>query len=176
MPNKFIVFLIFIFLLGCSKDDNVDLSNSIDIIQQKNSISFVNIGDRKNSKLENTSDLKEILNSKSYNLNNSKINYPFKKKWQIDTDQSVDDKNPYLPDLLYFKSYIYLLNNNGYLFKINSNDGKLEWKKQIFNDLEDTIIGTPAISAIKNNKTITIFAHNGSREIFAINGVNGSII
>jgi outer membrane protein assembly factor BamB len=176
MPNKFIVFLIFIFLLGCSKDNTVDLSNSIDIIQQQNSISFVNIGERVNSKLENSSDLKEILNSKSYNLNNAKINYPLKKKWQIDTDQSVDDKNPYLPDLLYFESYIYLLNTNGYLLKINLSNGKLEWKKQIFNDLEDTIIGTPAISAIKNNNTLTIFAHNGSREIFAINGVNGTVI
>ena len=146
MPNKFTIFFIFIFLLGCSKDETVDLSNSTNIFQPKNRISFVNIEERENSKLENLNDLKEILNSKSYNLNNSKINYPFKKKWQIDTDQSIDDKNPYLPDPLYFESYIYLLNTNGYLFKINSSDGKLKWKKQIFNDLEDTIIGTPAIS------------------------------
>ena len=41
------------------------------------------------------------------------INYPFKKKWQIDTDQSIDDKNPYLPDPLYFESYIYLINTSG---------------------------------------------------------------
>lgn len=177
MPNKFTIFLIFIFLFGCSKDETVNLSNSTDIFQQNNVISFVNIEERKNSKLENLSDVKEILNSKSYNLNNSKINYPFTKKWQIDTDQSIDDKNPYLPDPLYFETYIYLLNTNGYLFKINSNDGKIEWKKQIFNNLEDTIIGTPAISAIKNNNnTLTIFAHNGSRDLMAVNGVNGNVM
>ena len=177
MPNKFTTFLIFLFLLGCSKDETVDLSNSTNIFQPKNRISFVNIEDRKNSKLDDLNDLKEILNSKSYNSINSKINYPFKKKWQIDTDQSINDKNPYLPDPLYFESYIYLLSTNGYLFKINSSDGKLEWKKQIFNDLEDTIIGTPAISGIKNNNnTLTIFAHNGSRELLAINGVNGAVI
>ena len=68
---------------------------------------------------------------------------------EIDTDQSINDKNPYLPDPLYFESYMYLLSTNGYLFKINSSDGKLEWKKQIFNDLEDTIIGTPAILELK---------------------------
>ena len=65
----------------------------------------------------------------------------------------------------------------GYLFKINSDDGKLIWKKQIFNDLENTIIGTPAISGIKNkNNTITIYTHNGSNKLLAINGVDGAII
>ena len=33
--------------------------------------------------------LNEILNAKSYNLNNSKINYPFNKKWQINTFSSL---------------------------------------------------------------------------------------
>ena len=155
MPNKYILFLTFIILFGCSKDDSVDLSNAINIFQSKKTISFVNKKERENSKLENLSNLKEILNSKSYNLNNSKINFPieklhFNKNWEIDTDQSVDDKNPYLPDPLFVASKIYLLNNNGYLFKINSIDGKILWKKQIFKDLENTIIGTPAISAAKN--------------------------
>ena len=155
MPNKYILFLTFIILFGCSKDDSVDLSNAINIFQSKKTISFVNKKERENSRLENLSNLKEILNSKSYNLNNSKINFPikqlhFNKKWEIDTDQSVDDKNPYLPDPLFVASKIYLLNNNGYLFKINSIDGKILWKKQIFKDLENTIIGTPAISAAKN--------------------------
>ena len=177
MPNKLILFFILIFLLGCSKDESVDLSNYINIFQPKNEISFVNKQDRENSKIENLSNLQEILNSKSYNLINSKINFPFKKKWQIDTDQNIDDKNPYLPDPLYFASYIYLLNTNGYLFKINSNNGKLVWKKQIFIDLEDTIVGTPAIAGIKNkNNTVTLYAHNGSKELLAINGVDGTVI
>lgn len=177
MQNKLILFLTFIFLLGCSKDESVDISNYINIFEPKNQIMFVNKEDRENSKLENSSNLLEILNSKSYNSTNSKINFPLKKKWQIDTDQNIDDKNPYLPDPLYFASYIYLININGYLFKINSNDGKLVWKKQIFNDLEDTIVGTPAIAGIKNkNNSVTLYAHNGSRELLAINGVDGTII
>ncbi len=177
MLNNSILILTFIFLLGCSKDESVDLSNYVNIFQMKNEISFVNKQDRENSKLENLSTLQEILNSKSYNSINSKINYPFKKRWQIDTDQNIDDKNPYLPDPLYFASYIYLLNNNGYLFKINSKDGQLVWKKQIFNDLDDTIIGTPAVAGIKNkNNTVTLYAHNGSRELLAINGVDGTVI
>ena len=120
MQNKLILFLTFIFLLGCSKDESVDISNYINIFEPKNQIMFVNKEDRENSKLENLSNLQEILNSKSYNSTNSKINFPLKKKWQIDTDQNIDDKNPYLPDPLYFASYIYLININGYLFKINS--------------------------------------------------------
>ncbi len=177
MTNKFILFLTIIFLFGCSKDENVNLSNYINVFQSKNEILFVNKEDRENSKLEDLSYLQEILNSKSYNSINSKINFPLKKKWQIDTDQYINDKNPYLPDPLYFASYIYLLNTNGYLFKINTNDGKLIWKKKIFNDLEETIVGTPAIAGIKNkNNTVTLYAHNGSRELLAINGVDGTVI
>ncbi len=177
MQNKLILFFTFMFLLSCSKDESLDLSNYTNIFQPKNQISFVVKEDRENSKLDNLSNLQEILNSKSYNSTNSKINFPFKKKWKIDTDQSIDDKNPYLPDPLYFASYIYLLNTKGYLFKINSSDGKLVWKKQIFNDLENTIVGTPAIAGIKNkNNTVTLYAHNGSRELLAINGVDGTVI
>ena len=177
MPNKYILFLPFIILLGCSKDENVQLSNSVNIFKPKYTISFVNKNERENSRLEDLSDLKEILNSRSYNLNNSKINYPFKKKWQINTEQSIDDRNPFLPDPLFFASNIYLINTKGYLFKINADDGKLVWKKQIFNNLENTIIGTPAISGIKNkNNSVTLYAHNGSRELSAINGLDGSVI
>lgn len=177
MSNKFIIFLILIIFFGCSKDEDVDLSNSVNIFQPENKISFLNKEERENSQLENLSDIKEILNSKSYNLNNSKINFPFKKKWQINTEQRIDNRNPYLPDPLFFASNIYLLNTKGFLFKINSDDGKLIWKKQIFNDLENTIIGTPAISGIKNkNNTVTLYAHNGSDELIAINGIDGTII
>ena len=49
-------------------------------------------------------------------------------------------------------------------------------EKQIFNDLEDTIVGTPAIAGIKNKNTVTLYAHNGSRELLAINGVDGTVI
>ena len=177
MTNKYILFLPFIILLGCSKDENVQLSNSVNIFKPKYTISFVNKNERENSRLEVLSDLKEILNSRSYNLNNSKINYPFKKKWQINTEQSIDDRNPFLPDPLFFASNIYLINTKGYLFKINADDGKLVWKKQIFNNLENTIIGTPAISGIKNkNNSVTLYAHNGSRELSAIDGLDGSVI
>ena len=130
MQNKYILILIFIILLGCSKDENMDLSNSVNIFQPENKISFLNKEETDNSQLGNLSDIKEILNSKSYNIKNSKINYPFKKQWQINTEQSIDDRNPYLPDPLFFDSNIYLLNTKGYLFKINSNDVKFILKKK----------------------------------------------
>ena len=177
MQNKFILFITFIILLGCSKDESVNFADSKIIFQPKNTISYVNKKDRKNSQLSNLFDLKEILNSKSYNLNNSKVNYPFKKKWQLNTEQTIDDSNPYLPDPLYFDSKIYLLSTNGNLFKIKSINGEIIWKKTIFKDLENTIIGTPAISGKKNkNNSITIYAHNGSDALLAIDGVNGNII
>ena len=177
MLNKFILFFSFIILLGCANEESVQFSNSVDIFKPKDTISFVYKEERENSQLENLINLKELLNSKSYNLYNSKINYPFKKVWEINTEQNIDDRNPYLPDLLFFDSNIFLLNTKGYLFKINVDDGKLIWKKQIFINLENTIIGTPAISGIKNkNNTITIYTHNGSNKLLAINSVDGTII
>ena len=102
MLNKYTLFLSLILLSGCSKDESVDLSNSVNIFQTKKIISFVNKEQRENSQLENLVVLKEMLNSKDYNTINSKINYPFKKKWQINTNQTMNDRNPYLPDPLFF--------------------------------------------------------------------------
>ena len=128
-------------------------------------------------KLDIVSDIYNISNAKSYNLTNASIKLPLKKKWQVDTNQAIDDKNPYLPDLIYMSKNIFLLNNHGVLFKIETKDGKIVWKKQIFENLEDTIIGTPAISGkLTNDGKLTIFAHNGFNKILALNGMNGNII
>lgn len=175
--NKYIFLLLPLFLLGCSTDDDIKFSNAVDVFQPKYKISFVNEKDKNNPQLAVPIDLKEILNSKTHNLINSQISFPLKKNWEIDTDQNLDDKNPYLPEPLFFESKIYLLNNKGYLFKINSENGKIIWKKNIFKDLKNTIIGTPALSGSKNdNNTITLFVHNGSDELLAVNGDDGKII
>ena len=177
MYSKYLLFLTFLFLCGCSKDTSVDLPNAVNVFQPPNTISFVNKKERDNPQLENLRDLKEILNSKTQNLINSRIQFPLKKIWQLDTDQYLDDKNPYLPEPLFFDSYVYLLSNKGYLFKIDSEDGRIIWKKLIFKDLENTIIGTPAISATKNtDNSVTLYAHNGSRELISINGDNGIVL
>ena len=39
--NKQISFLIFFFLLACSKDNNIDLSNAENVFQPKLNVSFV---------------------------------------------------------------------------------------------------------------------------------------
>ena len=68
----------------------------------------------------------------------------------------------------------FLINNSGSLYKIGADSGKIVWKKPIFKTLENTIIGTPALSGkLSNNGKITIYAHNGYDEILAINGDNG---
>ena len=102
MCNKYIFLLLFFILVGCSKDDDIDLSNAISVFQPKFKISFVNENDKNNPQLASPIDLKEILNSKTHNLINSVIDFPFKKKWETDTDQNLDDKNPYLPEPLFF--------------------------------------------------------------------------
>ena len=62
MLYKFILFFPFIILLGCAKDENVQLSNSVDIFKPKDTISFVYKEERENSQLENLINLKEYLN------------------------------------------------------------------------------------------------------------------
>ena len=102
MFNKYFLLITFLIFLGCSKENDVDLSNSINVFETKNNMSYVNTQQEKNNSLLNeVKDIKEILNSKSYKLNNSSIKYPFKKVWQVDTDQNIDDQNPYLPEPLF---------------------------------------------------------------------------
>ena len=176
MTNKYILFFTLLILLNCSKDDKINLSTSVNVFQPLNTISFVNKKERNNGELENHSVISEILNSKSHNLKNSKIKYPFQKVWQLDTDQNIDDRNPFLSEPLFFESKIYLLNNKGYLYKINAENGKIIWKKIIFKDLENTIIGTPAISGVKSNNTLNLYAHNGLGKLISVNGDDGKIL
>tara|TARA_A100001015_G_scaffold229737_1_gene259833 strand:+ start:1097 stop:2407 length:1311 start_codon:yes stop_codon:yes gene_type:complete len=177
MQNKLFLNIIFLAFLGCSSDNVTEIDNAINIFDNKNAL-LTTIKDKtQDAKLDIISDIKNISNAKSYNLTNSFIKLPLKKKWQVDTDQIIDDKNPYLPDLIYLAQNIFLLNNHGVLFKIETKNGKIVWKKSIFEKLEDTIIGTPALSGkLSNDGKVTIYAHNGSNEILALNGVNGKII
>ena len=177
MSNNLKYLFVILILFGCSKDESVNLSNSVNIFQPKKTLSFVNKNERFNARVGDLTTVSKILNSKSHNLKNSLIKYPFKRTWQLDTDQYIDDQNPYLSEPLFFAPHIYLLNNKGYLFKINSENGKVIWKKLIFKYLENTIIGTPAFSgALGKNNIVTLYAHNGSRELVAINGNDGTII
>ena len=37
---------------------------------------------------------------------NSLIKFPLKKIWQVNTDQEIDDENPYLPDPIYLSQNV----------------------------------------------------------------------
>ena len=177
MQNKLFLNIIFLVFLGCSSDKVTEIDNAISIFDNKNTLPAIINDKTQDAKLDPISYIKNISNAKSYNLTNSFINLPLKKKWQVDTDQIIDDKNPYLPDLIYLAQNIFLLNNHGVLFKIDTENGKIVWKKSIFKKLEDTIIGTPALSGkLLNDGKVTIYAHNGSNEILALSGDNGKII
>ena len=177
MQNKFFLIIFFIFCLGCSSDDETKLKNAVNIFDVKNALPTIVSNKKLKAKLDVPKDVKNIPNAKSYNLTNSFIKFPLKKIWQLNTDQVVDDKNPYLPDPIYLSESLFLLNNYGVLFKIDANNGKIFWKKAIFKNLENTIIGTPALSGkLSNNGKISIYAHNGINEILALNGESGKVI
>ena len=177
MQNKFFLNVIFLAFLGCSSDPVIKIDNAVNIFDNKNALPTVITDKKQDAKLDVVRDINNISNAKSYNLTNSSIKLPLQKKWQVDTNQTIDNKNPYLPDLIYLSQNIFLLNNHGILFKIETKNGKIVWKKTIFEKLEDTIIGTPALSGkLSSDGKVTIYAHNGLNKILALNGFNGEII
>ena len=176
MQNKNLLIMTFVLFLGCSSDKDTKLQNAVNIFNNDNELSSI-INQKQDAKLDVVRDIKNISNAKSYNLTNSFIKFPLSKSWQVNTNQMIDDKNPYLPDPIYLSQNLFLLNNYGILYKIDANNGKVIWNKSIFKNLENTIIGTPAISGkLSNDGKVTIYAHNGYDEIQAINGDNGELI
>ena len=176
MQNKNLLIITFALFLGCSSDKDTKLQNAVNIFNNDNELSSI-INQKQDAKLDVVRDIKNISNAKSYNLTNSFIKFPLSKRWQVNTNQMIDDKNPYLPDPIYLSQNLFLLNNYGILYKIEANKGKVIWNKSIFKNLENTIIGTPALSGkLSNDGKVTIYAHNGYDEIQAINGDNGELI
>ena len=176
MQNKNLLIITFALFLGCSSDKDTKLQNAVNIFNNDNELLSI-INQKQDAKLDGVRDIKNISNAKSYNLTNSFIKFPLSKSWQVNTNQMIDDKNPYLPDPIYLSQNLFLLNNYGVLYKIEANNGKVIWNKSIFKNLENTIIGTPALSGkLSNDGKVTIYAHNGYDEIRAINGDNGELI
>ena len=180
MANNFslnIIFLCILFFInGCSNDEENILKNSFDIFENQNLLIVKKNSDIQNIQLDEVIDNTSILNSKSYNLSNSLIDFPLKKIWSTNTHQSLNDDTPFLSEPIFILSKIYLINSNGNLIKINSEDGEVIWSKRIFKNSDNAIIGPPAISGKFINKNdITIFLHTGSDELFSINAITGNI-
>ena len=145
MLAKFFYIFLLSLLLGCSSNEEIDLSQYVSINDKVRNLNFVNEKNKNNSLLEDPITIKNIYNPENYQSVNALVDFPLEKIWDIDTNQSVDDKNPLLPKPIFISSNIYLLNNNGYLFKISGKTGKVIQKKLVFSSLENTIIGTPFI-------------------------------
>ena len=169
MQNKLFIIILFVAFVGCSSEKVTESNNSINIFDMKNNLPVIINNQKQSARLSVVENINNIPDAKSYNLKNAFIKFPLKKNWELNTNQIIDDKNPYLPDPIYFSPNLFLLNNHGILFKIETKNGKIVWKKSIFNNLEDTIIGTPAISAkLSNDGEVTIYAHNGYNQIIAM--------
>ena len=177
MLANFLYIILLSLLLGCSSNEEMDLSQYVSINERVLNLNFVNEKNKNNSLLEDPIIIKNISNPENYQSVNALVDFPLEKIWEIDTNQSVDDKNPLLPKPIFISSNIYLLNNNGYLFKISGKTGKVVNKNLVFRDLENTIIGTPALSAksFKNGNNI-LYLHNGFNELVAINETSGNKI
>ena len=172
--NIFVILNV-IFLNGCSSDKKNDINYSVDVFEKEN-LSYSIGKDKTNAEIDVPKTNLNILNSKSYNLINSEINFPLEKIWKIDTDQSIDDGTPLLSEPIFINSKIYLLNSNGRLLKIDTDNGKILWDIEIFENSQNSIIGAPAISGtFINHNNVTIFAHTGNNEILSIDGISGSI-
>ena len=177
MKNNFLILFLFSLLMGCSSNEELNKVDYKNVFANNNILPLTSGFQRSDAKIGKVKNLKNILNSKSYNTTNTSVDYPLEKIWEIDTDQSVNDENPFLSEPIVISSYLFLINNNGVLFKINIDDGKIFWEKNIFNDLENTIVGTPSISgSFSNQEEITIYINSGYNQLLAMNGKNGDVI
>lgn len=175
IANIFILFYLFL-LNGCSSIEEIDMSKSSYIFKKQNIVSFIKDSKKYDAELNSPLNNLNNLNAKSNNLSNSKVNFPLKKIWDINTYQKINDTNPLFPDPIFILSSIYLINSNGQLLKVNANNGKLIWKKSIFKDLENAIIGPPSIAGEYISKDlINIYIHSGNNELFSVNGITGKV-
>ena len=125
MQNNFLILCFLFFLIGCSSNEELDLKNYKNVFENNNAFSLTQISDRSQSKLDKVENLTNILNAKSYNITNPSFDYPLEKKWEIDTDQNMNDKNPFLAEPIIIASHLFLINNKGFVFKINIDSGKI---------------------------------------------------
>ena len=177
MHNNIFLLCVFLIFMGCSSSEELDKADYKNIFEDKNVFPLANEIERSDAKLDKVENFNNIFNAKSYNTKNPSLDYPLKKIWEIDTDQNLNSENPFLSEPIIISSHLYLINNDGVVFKINIDNGKIVWKKNIFNDLENTIVGTPSISgSISNKDEIIIYVNSGYNEIVAINGNNGNSI
>jgi outer membrane protein assembly factor BamB len=177
MQSKFICILVLSFFWSCSTDKEIDVSKYVSVYENPITFNFVEKKNKKNSQLADVINIKNIYNPEDNQTSNAMINFPLEKIWEIDTNQDINDENPLLPKPIFILSNIYILNNKGSLFKINSSSGKIIWQKKIFEDLENTIIGTPALSArLSQDGKIILYLHNGFDELVAFNEDNGNRI
>lgn len=172
-----IIFLFnILFLIGCSSDPKIDFKESVNVFENRNTFSYVGESKKQKSELDAPINNLNILNSKSYNLTNSALNFPLEKQWEVDTKQSLDDSIPLLSEPIFILSKIYLINSNGSLIKIDSMNGKILWEKEIFENLGNSILGAPAISGKYNDQNdVTIFLHSGNDELMSIDGFSGEM-
>ena len=175
MQAKLFFLIIFLSIMSCSSKEELNLNNYIPINKNTLNLNFLIDEDKNNSYLSEVLEIKNIFNAESYKILNSMIKLPPQKIWEIDTNQKIDDKNPSLPKPIFIESNVYILNNEGSLFKINGETGKIIWKKIIFSNLENTIIGTPALSGkLNKDGDVVLYLHNGSDELVAYNANNES--
>lgn len=177
MKNNFLILCLLLILMGCSSNDELDQSNYKDVFKDNNFFPLIKVSERSNSRIDQVKNLNNVFNAKSYNVKNPSVDYPLEKIWEIQTDQDVNDENPFISEPIVISKHIYLINNHGVVFKINIDNGRIVWKKDIFNDLENTIVGTPSIAGVLSNQDeITIYINSGYNRILAISGNNGDVI
>ena len=121
------------------------------------------------SAFDETSQLDQQINNNSWvqkggdefhSLSNIVFKFPMKKKWSFDSDQEVSDDLPLLTEPIAFDGKLYVLNDQGYLYSLNIENGKLEWKLKVFSTNNNLLLGSGSL--VISKKSNSLFLHNGS--------------
>ena len=98
MQNNLLILCLFLILMGCSSNDELDQSDYKNVFEDNNIFPLTKESGRSNSKIDQAKNLKNIFNAQSYNIKNPIFDYPLEKIWEINTDQDINDENPFLSE------------------------------------------------------------------------------
>ena len=166
---KICLLLNLLFIASCSKNDNNSFVGK-KIEFKKNKIEV------NKSSFDETSQLDQQINNNSWvqkggdefhSLSNIVFKFPMKKKWSFDSDQEVSDDLPLLTEPIAFDGKLYVLNDQGYLYSLNIENGNLEWTLKVFSTNNNLLLGSGSL--VISKKSNSLFLHNGSNKIISLN-------
>ena len=111
MQNNLLILCLFLILMGCSSNDELDQSDYKNVFEDNNIFPLTKESGRSNSKIDQAKNLKNIFNAQSYNIKNPFFDYMRENTISLINLESLNDFNQKTKcniDLERFRANIYI--------------------------------------------------------------------